>query len=87
MPQQKLLFLLVYLRTYPLQVIMAELFGLSQAAVNPGCTGCCPSYELPLMICVSCRSGIPRASLKRPAVGPEADHRWNGATAAAAEKP
>jgi hypothetical protein len=29
-----LLFLLVYLRTYPLQVIMAELFGLSQPAVN-----------------------------------------------------
>jgi DDE superfamily endonuclease len=33
-PEQKLLFLLVYLRTYPLQVIMAELFGLSQPAVN-----------------------------------------------------
>jgi hypothetical protein len=28
------LFLLVYLRTYPLQVIMGELFGLSQPAVN-----------------------------------------------------
>jgi len=28
------LFILVYLRTYPLQVIMAELFGLSQPAVN-----------------------------------------------------
>lgn len=33
-PEQKLLFLLVYLRTYPLQVVMAELFGLSQPAVN-----------------------------------------------------
>jgi DDE superfamily endonuclease len=33
-PEQKLLFLLVYLRTYPLQVIMGELFGLSQPAVN-----------------------------------------------------
>jgi hypothetical protein len=32
--EQKLLFLLVYLRTYPLQVIMGELFGLSQPAVN-----------------------------------------------------
>lgn len=33
-PEQKLLFLLVDLRTYPLQVIMGELFGLSQPAVN-----------------------------------------------------
>jgi hypothetical protein len=33
-PQQKLLFLLVYLKTYPLQVVMAELFGLSQPRVN-----------------------------------------------------
>jgi hypothetical protein len=31
---QKLLFLLVYLKTYPLQVVMAELFGLSQPRVN-----------------------------------------------------
>jgi hypothetical protein len=33
-PEQKLLFLLVYLRTYPLQVLMAELFDLSQPGVN-----------------------------------------------------
>jgi DDE superfamily endonuclease len=33
-PEQKLLFLLVYLKTYPLQVVMAELFGLSQPRVN-----------------------------------------------------
>jgi hypothetical protein len=33
-PEQKLLFLLVYLKTYPLQVVMAELFGLSQPQVN-----------------------------------------------------
>jgi DDE superfamily endonuclease/Helix-turn-helix of DDE superfamily endonuclease len=32
--EQKLLFILVYLRTYPLQIVMAELFGLSQPAVN-----------------------------------------------------
>src|SRR6476660_842363 len=32
--EQKLLFLLVYLKTYPLQVVMAELFGLSQPRVN-----------------------------------------------------
>jgi DDE superfamily endonuclease/Helix-turn-helix of DDE superfamily endonuclease len=33
-PEQKLLFLLVYLKTYPLQVVMAELFSLSQPRVN-----------------------------------------------------
>jgi hypothetical protein len=32
--EQKLLFLLVYLKTYPLQAVMAELFGLSQPRVN-----------------------------------------------------
>src|SRR3954447_15994124 len=33
-PEEKLLFLLVYLKTYPLQVIMGELFGLSQPQAN-----------------------------------------------------
>jgi len=33
-PEQKLLFLLVYLKTYPLQVLLGELFDLSQPAVN-----------------------------------------------------
>ncbi|SRR6266446_1242755 len=33
-PAQKLLFLLVYLKTYPLQVLMGELFDLSQPGVN-----------------------------------------------------
>jgi hypothetical protein len=33
-PEQKLLFLLVYLKTYPLQAVLAELFGLSQPRVN-----------------------------------------------------
>lgn len=33
-PGQKLLFLLVYLKTYPLQALMAELFGLSRPRVN-----------------------------------------------------
>lgn len=32
--EQKLLFILVYLKTYPLQVLMGELFGLSQAGAN-----------------------------------------------------
>src|SRR5258708_36909710 len=33
-PEQKLLFILVYLKTYPLQVVMAELFGMSVSAVD-----------------------------------------------------
>jgi hypothetical protein len=33
-PEQKLLFLLVYLKTYPLQTVLGELFGLSQPGVN-----------------------------------------------------
>lgn len=32
--EQKLLFILVYQKTYPLQVVMGELFGLSQTSVN-----------------------------------------------------
>ena len=32
--EQKLLFILVYQKTYPLQVVMAELFNLSQPGVN-----------------------------------------------------
>jgi hypothetical protein len=34
LPEHKLLFLLVYLKTYPLQVLMGELFDLSQQGVN-----------------------------------------------------
>jgi hypothetical protein len=34
LPEQKLLFLLVYLKTYPLQVVMGELFDLSQQGVD-----------------------------------------------------
>jgi hypothetical protein len=33
-PEDKLLFLLVYLKTYPLQAVMGELFGLRPAQVN-----------------------------------------------------
>jgi hypothetical protein len=32
--EQKLLFILVYLKTYPLQVVMGELFGMSQSSAN-----------------------------------------------------
>jgi hypothetical protein len=33
-PEEKLLFILVYLKTYPLQVLMGELFDLSQPQAN-----------------------------------------------------
>jgi hypothetical protein len=33
-PEQKLLLLLVYLKTYPVQVLLGELFGLSRPRVN-----------------------------------------------------
>ena len=33
-PQDKLLFLLVYLKTYPLQAVLGELFDLSTSQVN-----------------------------------------------------
>jgi Helix-turn-helix of DDE superfamily endonuclease/DDE superfamily endonuclease len=33
-PEQKLLFLLVYLKAYPLQALLGELFGMSQPAAN-----------------------------------------------------
>jgi hypothetical protein len=33
-PEDRLLFILVYLKTYPLQAVMGELFGLSQPRVN-----------------------------------------------------
>ena len=32
--EQKLLFILVYLKTYPLQVVLGEMFGLSQGGAN-----------------------------------------------------
>lgn len=33
-PEQKLLFILVYQKAYPLQVVMGELFGMNQSAAN-----------------------------------------------------
>jgi Helix-turn-helix of DDE superfamily endonuclease/DDE superfamily endonuclease len=33
-PEDQLLFILVYLKTYPLQAVMGEIFGLSQPRVN-----------------------------------------------------
>jgi hypothetical protein len=33
-PEQRLLFILVYLKTYPLQALLGEVFGLSQSGAN-----------------------------------------------------
>jgi len=33
-PEQKLLFILIYVKAYPLQVVMGELFGMSQPSAN-----------------------------------------------------
>src|SRR5213080_3413285 len=59
-PEDKLLFLLVYLKTYPLQVVMAELFDLSQPQVN---------YWIQRLLPVL------RAALDRLGVRPERDPR------------
>lgn len=44
-PAQKLLFLLVYLKAYPLQALLAELFDLSQPAVNYWLRGLLPGLQ------------------------------------------
>jgi hypothetical protein len=41
-PEQKLLFILVYQKTYALQVVMGELFGMSQTSANQGLLGLLP---------------------------------------------
>lgn len=33
-PEQKLLFMLVYFKTYPVQAVLGALFGMGQAAAN-----------------------------------------------------
>jgi DDE superfamily endonuclease len=35
-PEDRLLFLLVYLQTYPLQVVHGRLFGMGQSKAHPG---------------------------------------------------
>jgi hypothetical protein len=69
-PEDKLLVLLVYLKTYPLQVVMGELFGLSQPQVNSWIHRLLP---------------ILRAALDRLGVRPERDPRHFARTQPAAE--
>jgi hypothetical protein len=59
-PEDKLLFILVYLKAYPLQVVMGELFGLSQPQVNYWIHRLLPAL---------------RAALDRLGVRPERDPR------------
>jgi hypothetical protein len=69
-PEDKLLFLLVYLKTYPLQVVMAELFDLSQPQVNSWIHRLLPVLQ---------------AALDRLGVLPERDPRHFARTQPAAE--
>jgi hypothetical protein len=68
--EDKLLFLLVYLKTYPLQVVMGELFGLSQPQVNYWVHRLLPALQ---------------AALDRLGVRPERDPRHFARTQPATE--
>jgi hypothetical protein len=46
-PEQKLLFILVYQKAYPLQTLLGEVFELSQARETTGCITCCPFSSKP----------------------------------------
>ena len=41
--EDKLLFILVYTKTYALQVVQGQLFGMSQSSAKNGSTSCCRS--------------------------------------------
>ena len=69
-PEDKLLFLLVYLKTYPLQVVMGELFDLSTPQVNYWIHRLLPVLRLALDDWVSSRSGT-HCTLPRPKAPPE----------------
>src|SRR3954463_1882646 len=71
-PEEKLLFILVYLKTYPLQVVMAELFGLSQPQANHWIHRLLPVLQAALDDLGVCPERNPRHFARsRPASGPE----------------
>jgi Helix-turn-helix of DDE superfamily endonuclease/DDE superfamily endonuclease len=71
-PEEKLLFILVYLKTYPLQVVMAELFGLSQPQANHWIHRLLPVLQATLDDLGVCPERDPRHFARsRPASGPE----------------
>lgn len=89
-PEQKLLFILVYLKAYPLQVVMGELFGLSQAAANQWVHRLLPVLRdaLAAVGAKPERDGRQFARCeRRHAESAELHHRRDGAAAAEAEKP
>ena len=71
-PEEKLLFILVYLKTYPLQVVIAELFGLSQPQVNHWIHRLLPVLQATLDDLGVCPQRDPRHfAHSRPASGPQ----------------
>ncbi len=68
-PEDKLLFLLVYLKTYPLQAVMGELFALSTPQVNYWIHRLLPVLRSALDDLGASPSGTPR-TLPRPKAPP-----------------
>ena len=89
-PEQKLLFMLVYLKTYPLQALMGELFGLSQPRVNYWIHRLLPVLREALdeVGVLPERNPSHFAQSQPPSGrGTSAHHRWHGTAAPKAEKP
>src|SRR5436305_13331135 len=69
---QKLLFILLYVKTYPLQVVLGELFGLSQPQANHWIHRLLPVLQATLDDLGVCPERDPRHFARsRPASGPE----------------
>ena len=70
--EQKLLFSLVYQKTYPLQALLGELFGLSQSRVNRGIPRLLPILQQALDDLGVLPSREPRAFARQEGDSPEA---------------
>jgi hypothetical protein len=70
--EQKLLFSLVYQKTYPLQALLGELFGLSQSRVNRGIHRLLPILQQALDDLGVLPSREPRAFARQEGDSPEA---------------
>jgi hypothetical protein len=81
--EQKLLFILVYQKAYPLQILLAEVFELSQSRVNYWVHCCYPCCNRPWRPWRSCRNAAQPVcpSARRQKRGGRIDH-WMGPTAA-----
>jgi len=70
-PEDKLLFLLVYLKAYPLQAVLGELFGLSQPQVNYWVHRLLPALQVALdRLGVRPERGPRHFAQSQPAAGP-----------------